>query len=127
MPKVKEVLVGVIATDDGKGKVAKRQIMFAGPNPFIAPGIYNEDNPPVGWTWMPFLEKAKKHDGCGVAVIYEGDEKPAMRAVVEKYMQEAEEQRKKQAAVIAAMKNGEHATETKVEPKPDAKSGAGDK
>jgi len=94
MKQVKEVYVGVIPRDDGTGKIVCGTIMFAGPNPFIPKGIYDEKNPPPGWEWKPFLIKAKKHDGHGVTVIYEGDEKPKLRKVM---VDEAERAKKQEA------------------------------
>ena len=80
--KVKEVYVGVIPGRDGKGEPTTLTVMFAGPNPFIEKGIYNSDNPPQGWAWEPFLEKAIKHDRHGVVVVYEGEPQTDMKAVL---------------------------------------------
>lgn len=120
MSNVKEVLVGVRVDEGGKGELVTRPLMFAGPVPFIAPGIYTEDKPPTGWPWKQFLAKAIRHDGHGVVVVYEGQDKSAMRAVVSKYMQEAEDQMKRQKQVRDAMVGGQHPEEPKAKPKADA-------
>lgn len=83
MKQIKEIYVGILQGKDGKGNIVPGTIMFAGPNPFISKGIYDKDNPPPGWSWGPFAEKAIKHDGRGVTVIYEGEEKPKLRAVMD--------------------------------------------
>jgi len=80
--KVKEVYVGVLPGKDGEGEPATRTLMFAGPNPFIEKGIYDENHPPQGWTWPKFLEKAIRHDRHGVVVVYEGEPQANMKAVL---------------------------------------------
>lgn len=84
--KIKEVYIGVVPRLGDKGKLVAGPIMFNG---IVVPkGIYDPDHVPYGFTWdegpSSFCKKARMHDGHGLTVIYEGQEIPGVKAVIDK-------------------------------------------
>lgn len=116
--EVKEVLVGVIPGKDGNGEIVGRPIMFAGPNPFIPKGIYTPDNPPPGWPWETFLEKAIRHNGHGVYVVYKGDKPSPFHAVLNESLAADKKTMAEQERIRKAMVGGRPR-----EPEPKAEGG----
>ena len=84
--KVKEVYIGVVPRPGDSGDMVAGRIMFNGIP--INKGIYDVDHVPHGFTWdegpKSFCKKAIQHDGHGLTVIYEGDEMPGVKAVIDK-------------------------------------------
>jgi hypothetical protein len=84
--KIKEVYIGVVPRPGDKGELVAGRIMFNGIP--INKGIYDADHVPPGFTWdegpKSFCKKARQHDGHGLTVIYEGQEIPGVKAVIDK-------------------------------------------
>ena len=90
--KIKEVYIGVVPRPGDKGELVAGRIMFNGIP--INKGIYDADHVPPGFTWdegpSSFCKKARMHDGHGLTVIYEGQEIPGVKAVIDKSIAEDE-------------------------------------
>ena len=80
--KVKEVYIGVVPRPGDSGEIVPGRIIFNGKP--INKGIYDADNVPPGFTWLEFEGKAKQYDGHGLTVIYEGQEMPIVKGVIDK-------------------------------------------
>ncbi len=120
--KIKEVYVGVVPRPGDDGEIVAGRIVFNGYP--INRGIYDADHVPPGFTWdegpNSFCKKARQHDGHGLTVIYEGQEIPGVKAVIDKSVTADKKLAAEQERVRAGMVDGEHVKKVKRDDDKDA-------